>query len=84
MLLRVGHSNWNLEIKKGYLMAVAKPGSGASDCFFGDRHHIAKLLNDKHDEYTKGWTEAGLTYLAGLQSVIVSRRVGFTKPPFSC
>ncbi len=83
MLLKVGDSNWNLELIKGRLLAVAKPGSGCVTCRFGDRDHIAYLMNTyNHDEYTEGWTEAGLTYLAGLQSVIVSRRVCFaTKPP---
>lgn len=79
MLLKIGDSNWNLELRNNILLAVAKPGSGSVNCYFGDHNHIAYLMNTykKHDEYTQGWTEAGLTYLTGLQSRIVSRRVCF-------
>lgn len=80
MLLQIGRANWNLEIRNGRLLAVAKPGTDAANCYFGDRHHIAKLLGEPTGgEYAYGWTEAGRAYLAGLQSSIASRRVCFAQ-----
>ena len=63
MLFAIGNSNWDLyvakinkdKLQRSYLYAIAKEGSGANNCCFGDLMHICNLIRDGHfgDEFTE-------------------------------
>lgn len=74
------NSNWDLYVnKENYFSAIAKV-EGAKDSHFGNKFHVAKLLNDgylKVENIT--FTEEGLKSLSGIHSAIIFNDDGFVK-----
>lgn len=67
----VGTSNWDIWVEpKGVLWAVPKPDkSGCKTSYFGDKHHIKRLMQQGYFDYQP--TEAGLELLVGLQNRLI-------------
>lgn len=65
-------SNWDLYVSDdNYFSSIAKV-EGAKDSHFGNKHHIAKLMNDGYfDIDSREFTEAGLEALSGIHSFIL-------------
>lgn len=65
-------SNWDLYVNaQGYFSAIAKV-EGAKDSHFGDKRHVAKLMDDGYlnvDHLV--FTEDGLNALSGIHSTIL-------------
>lgn len=67
-LVIIGDSNWDIYADgNNALWAIAKPNSGAKDSYFGDIHHIKRLMNNEHFCVDANqFTETGLALFEGL------------------
>lgn len=65
------NSNWDIIERDGKLFSVAKK-NGCESSFFGDKHHIARLLNEyaNESEFTDHITDYGREFMSGLTSVL--------------
>lgn len=91
-LLRTSPSaphGWNLHAAKwpgkqgASLVAHACDGDPRRSSYFGDREHIRRLMSEyrhQHDQYTQGWTDDGMAYMAGLACSLSKPRDD--EPPF--
>lgn len=75
--ITIGTANWDLYAdNQGRVFAIAKTGSGASSCYFGDRVHIRRLINRGIFDHI--FTEYGLQFMQGLYSRVVTDSKGNT------
>lgn len=82
VLIQTGSANWDLFLAADgvKLIAVAKPDSGCLSSYYGDKHHLLRLMNAyPSDYYFIGYSEAGLEYMSGLFCFIGSRYHAFSK-----
>jgi hypothetical protein len=75
-------SNWDIFLDgNGKLWSEPNKLGMARGCagsFYGDREHVRRLMNSYPSEsWFKGWTDAGLEYMAGLASTLGGSLVYF-------
>lgn len=58
-------ANWVLASCDGQSTRAIAVSNGASDSFFGDRHHLLRLLMEGHMDCTE-FTPAGVEFMRGL------------------